>query len=78
MARSINLDRVELVEISGSGMILEVRKDEKGQLLVRVESGMGGRRIIIKQHPDDARTIVYSLEDAQPPEPLNPGLSLVK
>ena len=74
MAKSIDLEKAGLVEIKGSGLILEVTKDDRGRVLVKVESEVGGRRIIIKQHEDDARCIVYSLD-----APLGgPNLTLVK
>ncbi len=75
MAKQINLDKAELVEILGSGLILEISKDEQERVLVRVESEEGGRRILIKQHEEDARCIVYSLDT---PSPQKPALSLVK
>ena len=62
MAKRIDLDKAELVEIQGNGLILEVTEDERGRILVRVESEDGGRRIIIKQHEEDSRCIVYSLD----------------
>ncbi len=74
MAKQINLDKAELVEIVGSGLILEVSKDHMDRLLVRVESEEGGGRIIIKQHEEDARCIVYSLDTT----PQKPTLTVVK
>ena len=74
MAKRINLDKVNLVEVVGSGLIFEISHDQEGRVLVRVESEDGGRRIIIKQHEDDSRCIVYSIEG-----PVNgPNLTLVK
>lgn len=65
MARRINLDKQRLVEIAGNGLLLEVSTDDIGRVFVRVESETGGRRIIIKQHEEDARCIVYSLDTPQ-------------
>ena len=74
MAKRINLDKVDLVEVVGSGLIFEISHDQEGRVLVRVESEDGGRRIIIKQHEDDSRCIVYSIEG-----PVSgPNLTLVK
>jgi hypothetical protein len=72
MAKSIDLDKAELVEITGGGLILEVSRGEGGRILARVESEQGGRRILIKQHEEDSRTIVFSLDEP------GPKLSLVK
>lgn len=72
MARSINLEKAELVEINGGGLILEVSRDQEGRILARVESEEGGRRILIKQHEEDSRTIVFSLDKP------GPNLTLVK
>ncbi|MCG8453607.1 MAG: hypothetical protein MI717_10550 [Spirochaetales bacterium] len=74
MAKRIDLDHVELVEVAGSGLVLEISEDERGRVLVRVESEDGGRRILIKQHEDDARCIVYSLDTPAG----GPKLTLVK
>ncbi len=62
MAKRIDLDRKKLVEIAGNGLILEVSNDGNDRVLVKVESEYGGRRILIKQHEEDARCIVYSLD----------------
>lgn len=62
MAKRINLDKVKLVEIAGSGLVLEVLQDDQNRVLVRVESEEGGRRIIVKAHEEDSRCIVYSLD----------------
>lgn len=74
MAKHIDLDRTELVEVQGNGLILEVSKGDEGQLLVRVESEEGNRRIGIKPHDEDARVIVFTLG----PSLEGPNLSLVK
>ena len=74
MAKRIDLDKVNLVEVTGSGLILEISKDAEGQVLVRVESQDGGRRIIIKQHEEDSRCIVYSVHGLA----NGPNLTLVK
>ncbi len=74
MAKSINLDKAGLVEITGAGLILEITEDEKNRVLVRVESELGGRRIIIKQHEEDARCFVFSLDSPE----SGPKLTLVK
>ena len=74
MARSIDLDKAGQLEIHGSGLILDVTQDELGRVLVRVESDEGGRRILIKQHEEDARCIVYSLDTPTG----GPNLTLVK
>ena len=74
MARRIDLEKTGLAKITGQGLQLEVTADDKGRILVRVESELGGRRILIKQHEDDPRCIVYSLD--QPVD--GPHLSLVK
>ena len=74
MAKSIDLDKAGLVEIAGAGLLLEITEDERGRVLVRVESEDGGRRIIIKQHEEDARCIVYSLDVPAG----GPNLTLVK
>lgn len=75
MAKRIDLKKSHLVEITGNGLILEVTEDEENRILVRVESEDGGRRIIIKQHEEDARCIVYSLDR---PQGGRPNLTLVK
>lgn len=74
MGKRIDLEKTGQVEITGSGLILDITQDERGRVLVRVESEIGGRRILIKQHEEDARCIVYSLD-----APLGgPKLTLVK
>ncbi len=74
MAKRIDLNRTELVEVEGAGLILEITEDEHGRLLVRVESEEGDRRIIIKQHEEEARCIVFALD-----RPAGgPSLTLVK
>jgi hypothetical protein len=74
VAKRLDLEKTEQVEITGSGLILDITQDERGRILVRVESEIGGRRILIKQHEEDARCIVYSLD-----APLEgPKLTLVK
>lgn len=62
MAKRIDLNKAELIKIVGNGMILDVRTDNDGRILVRVESEMGGRQIIIKQHEEDARCIAYEID----------------
>jgi hypothetical protein len=74
VAKSIDLDKAELVEVNGAGLILNLSEDEQGRILVRVESEVGGRRIIIKQHEEDPHCIVFGLD-----APLEgPKLTLVK
>ena len=74
MAKKIDLDKAELVEVQGAGLILEITEDERGRLLVRVESEEGDRRIIIKQHEEQARCIGFELD-----KPTGgPKLTLVK
>ncbi|OQX29496.1 MAG: hypothetical protein B0D92_03480 [Spirochaeta sp. LUC14_002_19_P3] len=72
MAKRIKLDKVKLVEVVASGLVLEVTEDNFGRVLVKVESDSGGRRILIKQHEEDARCIVYELD-----KPRTPHLTLV-
>lgn len=74
MAKRIDLDKAKLVEVTGSGLILEISQAPEGQVLVRVESQDGGRRIIIKQHEEDSRCIVYSVQGLV----NGPNLTLVK
>ncbi|RLW70440.1 MAG: hypothetical protein B6D68_00815 [spirochete symbiont of Stewartia floridana] len=42
-------------------LLNEVSEEENRRVLVRAESKLGGRRIIVKQHEEDARCIVYEL-----------------
>ncbi len=73
MGKSINIDKAEIVEIHGTGLILTVTKDEEERMLVRVESEEGGGVIRIGQHKEDSKTIVFSLEG-----PTGPTLKVVK
>ncbi|MDA3957710.1 hypothetical protein [Oceanispirochaeta sp.] len=75
MARSLNIDKTELIEINGAGLILTVTKDEEDRMLVHVESDEGGGTIRISQHEEDGKTIVFSLDR---PQQGGPSLRLVK
>ena len=75
MARSLNIDKTELIEIHGADLILTVTKDEDDRMLVHVESEEGGGTIRISQHEEDGKTIVFALDR---PEPSGPSLKLVK
>ncbi len=74
MARRIDLDKAELVEISGKGLMLELTVDDQGRILIRAESEAGGYRIKIKVHEDDPGVITYALGEVLG----GPNLSLVK
>ena len=74
MARRIDLDKTELVEISGKGLMLELTVDDQDRILIRAESEAGGYRIKIKVHEDDPGVITYSLGEVIG----GPNLSLVK
>ncbi len=74
MARRIDLDKAELVEISGKGLMLELTVDDQDRILIRAESEAGGYRIKIKVHEDDPGVITYSLGEVLG----GPNLSLVK
>lgn len=75
MARSLDIDKTELIEIHGADLILTVTKDEADRMLVHVESDEGGGTIRISQHEEDGKTIVFALDR---PEPAGPKLTLVK
>ncbi len=75
MARSLNIDKTELIEIYGADLILTVTKDENDRMLVHVESEEGGGTIRISQHEEDGKTIVFALDR---PQPSGPSLKLVK
>ena len=74
MARRIDLDKAELVEISGKGLMLELTVDDQDRILIRAESEAGGYRIKIKVHEDDPGVITYSLGEVIG----GPNLSIVK
>jgi hypothetical protein len=74
MARRIDLDKAELVEVTGRGLILELTTDDQGRILIRAESEAGGYRIKIKVHEDDPGVITYSLGEVIG----GPNLSIVK
>ena len=74
MAKRIDLDKTELVEISGKGLMLELTVDDQGRILIRAESEAGGYRIKIKVHEDDPGVITYALGEVLG----GPNLSLVK
>lgn len=74
MARRIDLDKVELVELNGKGLILELTTDDENRILIRAESETGGHRIKIKVHEDDPGVITYSLGEIIG----GPNLSIVK
>ena len=74
MARRIDLDKAELVEISGKGLMLELTVDDQDRILIRAESEAGGYRIKIKVHEDDPGVITYALGEVLG----GPNLSLVK
>jgi len=75
MARSLNIDKTEMIEIHGADLILTVTKDENDRMLVHVESEEGGGTIRISQHEEDGKTIVFALDK---PQPSGPSLKLVK
>jgi hypothetical protein len=74
VARRIDLDKAELVEISGKGLMLELTVDDQDRILIRAESEAGGYRIKIKVHEDDPGVITYALGEVLG----GPNLSLVK
>jgi hypothetical protein len=74
VARRIDLDKAELVEISGKGLMLELTVDDQDRILIRAESEAGGYRIKIKVHEDDPGVITYALGEMLG----GPNLSLVK
>ncbi len=75
MARSLNIDKTELIEVLGGDLILTITKDEDDRMLVHVESEEGGGTIRISQHEEDGKTIVFALDR---PQPSGPSLKLVK
>lgn len=75
MARSLDIDKTELIEVHGADMILTISKDEDDRMLVHVESEEGGGTIRISQHEEDGKTIVFALDR---PVPTGPSLRLVK
>lgn len=74
MAKRIDLDKTELVEINGKGLILNITTDDQERILIRAESEEGGYRIKIKVHEDDPGIITYTLGEVLG----GPNLSIVK
>jgi hypothetical protein len=74
VAKRIDLEKAELVEISGKGLMLELTVDDQDRILIRAESEAGGYRIKIKVHEDDPGVITYALGEVLG----GPNLSLVK
>ena len=61
----IDLDRKEVIEVSGSGMIIKLTKSEDG-IHLNFESEEGGRIIRIQPHEVDKKTLVLSLDKKKP------------
>ncbi len=57
----IDLDKKEVIEVSGSGMIIKLSKAEDG-IYLNFESEEGGRTIRIQPHETDKKTLVLSLD----------------
>lgn len=61
----INLDLKEVIEVSGSGMIIKLTKSEEG-IYLNFESEEGGQTIRIQPHQEDNKTLVLSLDKKKP------------
>ncbi len=61
----IDLDRKEVIEVSGSGIIVKLTKSEEG-IYLNFESKEGGRVIRIAPHEEDKKTLVLSLDKQKP------------
>ena len=61
----IDLDRKEVIEVSGSGIIVKLTKSEEG-IYLNFESEEGGRVIRIQPHEEDKKTLVLSLDKQKP------------
>jgi len=61
----IDLDLKEVIEVSGSGIIVKLTKSEEG-IYLNFESEEGGRVIRIQPHEEDKKTLVLSLDKKKP------------
>ncbi len=61
----IDLDLKEVIEVSGSGMIITLTNAEEG-ILLNFESEEGGRTIRIQPHEVNKKTLVLSLDKKKP------------
>lgn len=62
MKQSITLTLGDSVEIHGNGLVLSFVLDNQEGILSQVASEEGGKRILIRQHDGDHRTIVFCKE----------------
>lgn len=62
MKQSITLTTGDSVEIRGNGLVLSFILDDQEGIRSQVASEEGGKRIMIRQHDNDHRTIVFSKE----------------
>ncbi len=61
----IDLDKKEVVEIVGSGIVVRLTKAEEG-IYLNFESEEGGRVIRIQPHEEDKKTLVLSMDKKKP------------
>ncbi len=61
----IDLDRKEVIEVSGNGIIVKLTKSEEG-IYLNFVSEEGGRVIRVKPHEEDQKTLVLSLDKKKP------------
>ena len=73
MAKKINLEKTELLEVEAYGMILTIHLEkENGRILSTVESETGGQTIRIAPHESLKNTIYFTMDKPKP------GLRIVK
>lgn len=61
----IDLDKKEVIEIVGSGIVVKLTKAEEG-IYLNFESEEGGRVIRIQPHDTDKKTLVLSMDKQKP------------
>lgn len=61
----IDLDKKEVVEVAGSGIVVKLSKNGD-EIYLNFESEEGGRTLRIQPHETDKKTLVLSLDKKKP------------
>lgn len=66
MGKKIDLEKTQVIEAHGNGLVLTLTLEGNNRILARVESEEGGRQIGVKPHEEDGKTLVFYLKETGP------------
>ena len=77
MAKRLNLDKVQLVELLSNGLELTITPEGDNAIAISMASAEGGQHIGVKQHEDDPNILVIYLKEAKKEVSKRTGFSIV-